>query len=141
MDLNMIAGKLGRLGLIGTDGDGVSLSMMGPLLFVSDGSTGFYADPRVAWQGIKALDQCTPDQFWEREWLDGPAYDSLAEVWDSLDTPLIEAADRLPRSSDYVTIGRLRRFGAREYLIQTENGEYGIVDDKQAEKWRLTPLE
>ena len=56
-------------------------------------------------------------------------------------TPLIEAADRLPRSSDYVTIGRLRRFGARDYLIQTENGEYGVVDEKQSGKWRLTPLE
>ena len=92
-------------------------------------------------RGIKALDQCTLGQFWEREWLDGPAYDSLAEVWESLGTPLIEAADRLPRSSDYVTIGRLRRFGARDYLIQTENGEYGVVDEKQSGKWRLTPLE
>jgi hypothetical protein len=141
MSITLIAGKLARMGLIDTDGDGVSLTMTGPLLFLSDGSTGFYTDPRAAWQGIKALDQCSPGQFWDREWLKAPAYDSLAGVWDSLDTPQIEAADKPPRASDYVAIGRLRRFGAKEYIIQTENGEYGVVDEKQASKWRLTPLD
>lgn len=141
MSIDLIAGKLSRIGLIGTDGDGVSLAMVGPLLFISDGSSGFYTDPREAWQGIKALDKCSPSQFWDREWLQAPVYDSLAEVWESLDTPQIEAADKPPRASDYVTIGRLRRFGAKEYLIQTENGEYGVVDEKQASKWRLTPLD
>ncbi len=141
MDLNMVANKLSRLGLIGTDGDGVSLSMVGPLLFISDGSTGFYADPRTAWQGIKALEECPFDQFWERAWLQGPVYDSLAEVWESLDSPQFEAEDKPPRASDYVSVGRLRPFGPKQFLLQTESGEYAVVDEKQTAKWRLTPLD
>lgn len=141
MSLDLIANKLSRMGLIGVDGDGVSLSMIGPLLFISDGSSGFYTDPKAAWQGIKSVDSCTLAQLWDREWLNAPAYDSLAEVWESLDAPQFEAADKPPRASDYVTVGRVRRFGARAYLLQTENGEYGIIDEKQASKWRLTPLD
>lgn len=141
MDLNMVANKLSRLGLIGTEGDGVSLSMVGPLLFISDGSTGFYADPREAWQGIKALEECPFDQFWERAWLQGPVYDSLAEVWESLDSPQFEAEDKPPRASDYVSVGRLRPFGPKQFLLQTESGEYAVVDEKQTAKWRLTPLD
>jgi len=141
MNIDMIAEKLSRLGLIGLDGEGVGLAMVGPFLYMSDGSSGFYVDPKIAWQGIKNLTECTPRQFWDRAWLDAPSYDSLADVWESWDTPLIEAAQKPPRSSDYVAIGRLRRFGPHEYLIQTEDGEYGVVDEKQASKWRLTPLD
>ena len=141
MNIDMIAGKLSRLGLIGPEGEGVGLAMVGPLLFVSDGSSGFYTDPKAAWQGLKNLTDCPARQFWDREWLDAPAYDSLAAVWEAQDTPLIEAAQKPPRSSDYVAIGRLRRFGPREYLIQTEGGEYGVVEEKQTAKWRLTPLD
>jgi len=140
MNIDMIVGKLSRLGLIDTEGEGVALAFVGPLLLLSDGSSGFYTDPKAAWQGIKNLTECTHRQFWERGWLDSPAYDSLSEVWESLDTPLIEAAQKPPRSSDYVTIGRLRRFGSKDYLIQTEDGEYGVIDEKQTAKWRLTPL-
>lgn len=139
MNLDMIAGKLLRLGLIDTEGEGVRIAMVGPLLFVSDGSSGFYTDPHAAWQGLRNLTDCTPREFWTREWLDAPAYDSLAEVWEVTEAPQIEAAQRLPRSSDFTVIGRLKRFG-RDYLIQTEDGEYGVVDEKQTQKWRLTPL-
>jgi hypothetical protein len=141
MNIDMIAGKLARLGLIDTDGDGLSVVLVGSLLLLSDGSSGFYTDPRAAWQGIRAMNECTPEQFWDRAWLDAPAYDSLAEVWESLDTPQIDAANRPPKTSDFVTIGRLRRFGAHDYLLQTENGEYAVVDEKQTSKWRLTPLD
>jgi len=141
MSIELIVRKLSRLSLIGTDGEGLQVIPIGPMLLFSDGSSGFYTDPRAAWDGIKSLAECTLEQFWDRSWLDAPAYDSLAEVWESLDTPQIEAADRVPRTSDYVSVGRLRRFGSKEYLIQTENGEYGVVDEKQAGKWRLTPLD
>lgn len=139
MNIDMIAGKLSRLGLIGTEGVGVSLAPAGPLLFVGDDSTGFYADPKAVWSGLKSLSECTPDQFWSRNWLAAPSYDSLAEVWAAWDTPQFDASMKPPRSSDFVSIGRVRPFGAT-YLIQSENGEYGIVDDKQVGKWRLTPL-
>ncbi|EHJ47343.1 hypothetical protein DFW101_1334 [Solidesulfovibrio carbinoliphilus subsp. oakridgensis] len=130
-----------RLGLLGVDGDGVSPAAVGPFVHFSDGSSGFYADLKAAWQWLRSLPKCTLEEFWEREWLDAPTYESLAEVWESLDTQQIEAADKPPRASDYVSIGRPRRVGPKEYLIQTENGEYGVVDEKQASKWRLTPLD
>jgi len=51
-----------------------------------------------------------------------------------------DASMRPPGSSDYVSIGRLKQFGPKEYLIQSDAGEYGIVDEHQTQKWRLTPL-
>ncbi|WP_428560457.1 MAG: hypothetical protein ACP59X_09870 [Solidesulfovibrio sp. DCME] len=141
MSVDLIAAKLARMQLMDVDGEGVSVAMVGPMLYVSDGSSGFYTDPKAAWRGIKAMDKCSPDEFWDRAWLDAPSYDSLAEVWDSLDTPQFDAADRPPRSPEFLPVGRLRKFGPREYLLQTDTGDYGVVDEKQVAKWRLTPLD
>jgi len=143
MDISLIAGKLLRLGLIGADGEGLSVSLVGPLLFLTDGSNSFYTDPKNAWEGLRELDTCSSSEFWDREWLSfrAPVYSSLAEVWDSLDTPLLDAADKSSQSSEDDSIGRLRRFGGRDYLLQTENGEYGVVGESQAGKWMLTQEE
>ena|GEM_PF-3311123 len=141
MSISLIAGKLGRLNLIDPEGGGISLAPVGPLVFVSDGGDGFFVDPKAAWQDVRTLDKCTLEQFMGRAWLHAPSYETLADVWEAMDTPMWEAAERIPRSSDYATVGRLRRFGAKEYLIQTESGDYGIVDEKQTAKWRLTPLD
>ncbi len=141
MSIDLIAGKLSRLGLLGLDGEGIAPSISGLFVYFSDGSDGFYTDAKQAWSNLRDLKECTHEEFWARGWLKAPSYDSLAEVWDILDTPQIEAAERLPRSSEFATIGRLRRFGAKQYLLQTDNGDYAVIDEKQATKWRLTPLE
>jgi len=140
MSLDLIVRKLSKLGLIDSEGEGIQAVPFGLLVFFTDGSSGFYADPREALNGLKSLDSCTPEQFWDRSWLDAPTYESLLEVWESLDTPQIEAAQKPPRSSDFISVGRLKRFGPG-YLIQTDDGDYGVVDEKQASKWRLTPVD
>lgn len=141
MSVDLIVSKLVQLGLRDKDGEGMGVGMVGPLVVLGDGAREFYADPREVWRAIKVLHECTAQAFWDRSWLKAPSYDSLAEVWESLNTPQLDAAERLPRSSDYATVGRLRHFGPRTYLLQTESGEYGVVDEKQTSKWRLTPLE
>jgi len=141
MNLELIATKLLKLKLIDPDsGEGVAIAPAGPLVFVSGGGSGFYVDPKALWADLKCLSECSMEQFWERNWLHATAYETLAEVWEAWASPQLDAAMRPPKSSDYISVGRVRSFGPKEYLIQSDSGEYGIVDEHQAQKWRLTPL-
>jgi len=141
MPLEWIAAKLVRLGLIDPDGgEGGAIAPAGRWsLSVAEGRVSL-AIPRPCGPIPRASRRARWSSSGGAMGSNAMADASLAEVWEARPSPQWDAFMRPPRTSDYVSIGRLKRFGPTGCRIQSDSGEYGIVDERQTQKWRLTPL-
>lgn len=76
------------------------------------------------------------EEFWSGSWLGKvPFYRGLDELWNAHDTRLFNISVPVSRSSEKLFIGRAKRLNKDIWLFESEEGEYGLVPERDARKW------
>ena len=65
----------------------------------------------------------------------GAFYRGLDELWNAHDTRLFNISIPVSRSSEKLFIGRAKRLNKDIWLFESEEGEYGLVPERDARKW------
>lgn len=82
------------------------------------------------------MGRLTPEQFWSGSWLESaPRYRSLDALWRGLPSDPHTVNVLAPKTAEKVCIGRAKRLCRDFWLFESEDGEYGLVPERETRKW------
>ena len=82
------------------------------------------------------MGRVTPEQFWSGSWLESaPRYRSLDALWRGLPSDPHIVNVLAPKTVEKICIGRAKKLNRDFWLFESEEGEYGLVPERDARKW------
>ena len=145
MSLDRVRTQLGKFGLSRPNDEmSIAVQQLAPYFLFSDASgdsviIALADDVSRRLNDLSyRMEPLTAEQFWEGGWLgNAPLYRGFDGLWEDLAARPSTVTVAVPRSSERLCIGRAKRLNRDFWLFETEDGQYGLVSERDTRRWQL----